>query len=141
MRWLCAPLLSLLAAWVATAGCSTANPDCGCVVERGAERRNLACGQSACVAGRIESCDKTGQIAERGSCSSTANNVDEPDAGTPTTDPNPTPDQRCQDLLGYCNASCTSPAAVSTDCQTTAIAGDADACQQWPLVNGVLCHP
>ncbi len=136
--WLCS--VALAVALAASLGCSTAQPDCGCVVERGAERKSLACGQSACIAGRVESCSKKAEIIEGSTCSASTPN-DETDAGTSTSGPNPTEQQACSDLLTFCNSSCASPPATSTDCQNTANAGDEAACERWQLANGVLCHP
>jgi hypothetical protein len=141
MRWHSAWSSAAIAALALGLGCGTAQPDCGCVVQKGAERRSLACGQSACVAGSLENCSETGQIVERGACNNAPPSMDETDAGTATGSPSNTPDHSCDDLLSYCNSSCHSPTSASTDCQNTASSGDSAACQQWQQTNGVLCRP
>lgn len=122
--------------------CGTKEPDCGCSAQVGSERRVLACGESACVANILQYCEKSAQIIERGACSITSNGGSAAQGGSvgsaPPDDPAP---HACDDLRIYCSSSCSSPPAPSTDCQTTASAGDDDACQRWPLTNGILCHP
>jgi len=120
-------------------GCGT-KPDCGCVVEKGNERRSVACGQSACVAGTLEICGETGQIVERGSCNAAPPATDQPETGGSTASSSP-PDHSCDDLLTFCSSSCNSPTSASTDCQNTASSGDNNACAQWQQTSGVLCRP
>lgn len=123
-------------------GCSTTKADCACVVEKGNERRSVACGQSACVAGTLEICGETGQIVERGACSAAPPSTDQPDTGgSSATAPGVPPDHSCDDLLSFCSSSCNSPTAASTDCQNTASSGDSAACAQWQQTSGVLCRP
>jgi hypothetical protein len=135
------PRVVLVFALLGVGGCETAGPDCGCTVQVGSERRTLGCGERACVAGTLQVCDEDAEISEHGAC--TANN------GAPTAQagsasiapPTPVVTHDCDALRTYCNGSCTSPPNPSADCQTTASAGDEQACQRWPLTNGILCHP
>jgi len=122
-------------------GCETAEPDCGCVVQVGSERRTLACGERACVAQILRSCDDDGQISERGACN-VMNGSPVAQAGTaPIDTPPATTTYYCDELRTYCTSNCTSPPNPSADCQATASAGDEQACQRWTLTNGILCHP
>jgi len=132
---------ALGALFVSAFGCSTTKADCGCLVEKGNERRSVACGQSACVVGTLEICSETGQIVERGSCNAAPPATDQPETGGSTAAPNGPPDQSCSDLLAFCTSSCNSPASASTDCQTTASSGDNAACAQWQQTSGIVCRP
>src|SRR6478752_3546363 len=140
MRWLCSLWLTPIALTI-WAACSTDRPDCGCVVQQGVERRSVACGQSACIAGRLESCTETAEIIERGACSTGAVPSGEPDAGTTPAMPSDPNSGACLQLTSFCSTSCNSPAATAADCQATASAGNDDACQQWSLASAVLCRP
>ena len=135
----------LLALPSALLACSAAADDCRCLVESGAERRALACGEAACVGDRNVSCADRDQLVERGPCVSSPG-VAPPGLATPAPNdierpPASADAQSCEQLLSYCTGSCTAPAAAAADCQATASAGDLEACRDWPLANGVLCRP
>jgi hypothetical protein len=141
MRWLCTRSLSVAITLGAVLACSTGKPDCGCLVQQGAERRSIACGQSACVAGRLESCSETAEIFERGACTSPSPKPEAADAGTTPDEPSRPADDGCLELSNYCSSSCRAPAATAADCLATANAGNGDACRQWSLASAVLCRP
>ncbi len=136
----------LLALPSAALACSAADDDCRCLLEADAGRRAIACGETACVGDRNVSCADRDQLVERGPCpagpglgTATPDQTERPPANgaQPTT----TAGQSCEQLLSYCAANCTAPAASASDCQATASAGDLVACADWPLAYGVLCRP
>jgi hypothetical protein len=142
---MCTPRLLLLALSSAALACSAADDDCRCLVQSGAERRAIACGEAACVGDRNVSCADRDQIVERGQCLASPGRALAPNEPQrpPANGAQPAAGdaQSCEQLLGYCGASCTAPAATAADCQATASAGGLQACRDWPLANGVLCRP
>ena len=126
-----------LSASIAIAGCTSASPDCTCAVERNGERATLACGQTACVGGVTLSCRAKDAVDQAGACTSPPPQND-PDAGGGVEPP---PDRSCDDLASFCGSSCTRPATIAADCQSTASAGDPQACASWQTANGALCKP
>jgi hypothetical protein len=128
--------LLLVTGWVALACCSSSTTDCTCLVDNNGERRTLACGDTSCVGGTSVACTDKDKIVTQGACAAPA------PTGTSTTPdaaPPPPPDTSCSDLAAFCNASCTSPASVASDCQSVASAGDPQACSSWQASNGPLC--
>jgi hypothetical protein len=93
------------------------------------------------VGERNLSCADRDQIVERGQCLTSPTAPSE--AAPPPADsaPESRGEPSCEQLLAYCRASCTAPAATAADCQAAASAGDLEACRGWPLANGVLCRP
>lgn len=141
MRSLCAAVV-LNTALCALVACGTREPDCGCTVQVGSERRTIGCGESACIASSLQYCQNAAEIVDRGACSVTSNGGQSNQAGTSSTAPPDMPEPHaCDDLLTYCSTSCSSPPTASADCQATAGLGDDDACERWLLTNGILCHP
>lgn len=131
--------IALLLTVVLAVACTSGNDDCTCAVENAGVRRTLVCGETSCVAGLTLACVEKDDSVPRGACTEappapTATSV--PDAGT--TQP---PDTSCDDLRAYCSSSCSKPATVSADCQSTANAGDPGSCAAWQSTNGVLCRP
>jgi len=136
------PALALVTfAGMAMACSSSSNDDCTCVVEQNGERRTLACGQTSCVGGVVITCAEQDKSAQRGACTPTPGTSEPPGDGTPDAGNGAPPDRSCDDLRTFCTTSCSNPASVSADCQTTASAGDPQACAAWQLTSGLLCMP
>jgi hypothetical protein len=137
MRWL--PAASL---WLSCSlfGCSTNHGDCSCNVDTATDRRALACGTSACIAGVLFVCVNQAEIVQRGTCTAPAPS-DSNDMPAGPSSATPGTDTGCSDLQSYCTSSCQSPATTAADCQATAAAQDGDACRQWLVTSGALCRP
>ncbi len=117
-----------IATWlISLAACSSSSTTCICDVALGSERRVLACGQSACLAGVTVSCIQKDTSVQRGACTAPPTNAD---FGA-----------SCQDLQSFCELSCAAPASALADCLATASAGDPAACEGWVIGSGVACHP
>jgi hypothetical protein len=125
---------------VAVVGCtSSSSDDCTCVVELNGDRRTLACGQTACVGAAVVICAEQDKSDLRGPCTQPPP-PEPPGSGSPDAGTGP-PDTSCDDLSTFCATSCSRPASVSADCQTTASAGDPPSCAAWQTTNGLLCMP
>ncbi len=134
--------LALVTFLVATMACSSSsNDDCTCVVEQNGERRTLACGQTSCVGGIIITCAEQDKTVQRGACTEMPGPTEPPAAGSSDSGNGAPPDRSCDDLRTYCTTNCSNPPSVSADCQTTASAGDPQACAAWQLTSGLLCTP
>jgi hypothetical protein len=121
--------------WIA---CTSSTSDCTCVVEYNGERRTLACGETACVGGVVTACGDQNKTVQHGAC--TSEPPPDVDSGASSSGA-PPPDHSCDDLRNFCIASCNNPASVAADCQSTANAGDPQACAAWQSSNAVLCKP
>jgi len=120
--------------------CTKHDADCTCNVENNGEARTLVCGETRCVGGTTLTCGEKDKGIRGGPCNGSVEPPD-PDAGAPGGEPTPEPDHSCDDLLSFCNSSCSNPPSVSADCQATASAGDPQACSVWQFANGVACRP
>jgi hypothetical protein len=133
--------LGLLLTVVLAVACTSSNEnECTCAVENAGARRTLVCGETSCVAGLTFACLEKDNSVARGACTEpapTPTTTATPDAGAPP----PPPDTSCEDLRAYCSSSCSKPATVSADCQSTANTGDPGTCAAWQSTNGVLCRP
>ena len=121
--------------------CSSSQDECTCVVDQSGERRTLACGQASCVGGIIVVCAEGNRTDQRGACTPTQDSTGTGGVGSPDSGNGGPPDTSCDDLQTFCSTSCSRPASVSADCQTTASAGDPQACRSWPLSSGLSCMP
>jgi hypothetical protein len=130
-----------IATWlISLAACSSSSTTCICDVALGSERRVLACGQSACLAGVTVSCIQKDTSVQRGACTAPPT---PPPSDSATTAPPTNADfgASCQDLQSFCELSCAAPASALADCLATASAGDPAACEGWVIGSGVACHP
>src|SRR4051812_30279926 len=135
-------IASLALVVVTSVACSsTSNDACTCVVEQSGERRTLACGEAACVGGVVMTCAEQNKTAQRGACADTVETSEPAEPPSSDAESAVPPDPSCDNLRAYCMSSCSNPASVSADCQSTASSGDPRACVAWQLTNGLLCIP
>jgi hypothetical protein len=128
------------AALAAGSGACRSSTDCTCTVERGGERRVLACGENACVGGVTLACGDDEQVLQRGAC--TEENPPPPPSTSPDSGGTPPPvDTSCDDLRTFCSSSCNRPASTAADCVSVANAGDPQACASWRATSSVVCRP
>jgi hypothetical protein len=136
-------ILAVTAFLIVAVACSL----CTCSVEVNGDKKDMTCGQSACVGGTSFTCSQ-GNAAEGGdacktgsSSSSSSGSSSSSSSGTVSSSSSSgSSADACTDLANFCESKCKTNATVHTDCTKTAAAANQSKCVAWQSTNASLCN-
>lgn len=140
---------ALTLAFAACSSSSTESTTCDCSVEVNGDKRELTCGQSACVGGFNFTCGESGatkgNACTGSSSSSSSGSSSSSSGGKPTTSSSTSSTggsaDGCDDLKTYCSTKCKTPEAVNKSCNDAVAEGNGSKCASWQAFNASLCKP
>ena len=138
----------------AVVACSSSDDTstCTCSVEVNGDKKDLTCGQSACVGGFSYTCSdgsaaRAGDACATGSSSSGSTGTSSSStsgsttsSGTVTSSSSGSSGDSCAQLADFCESKCKANQTVYSDCTKTASAGSATKCVAWQSTNASLCN-
>ena len=143
-------LLAVTAFVFVAVACSSADDSstCSCSVEVNGDKKDMTCGQSACVGGTSYTCTQGdaspgGDACKSGSSSSSSSSGSSSSSTSGTVSSSSSSGSStdaCTDLANFCESKCKSNATVHTDCTKTAAAGNGSRCVAWQSTNASLCN-
>lgn len=138
---------------VAAVACSSSSSDsstCTCSVEVNGEKKDLTCGQSACVGGFSYTCSdgsasRGGDAcatasSSSGSSSSTSGSTSSSGVVGSSTSSSGASGDSCSSLATFCESKCKASQTVYKDCTKTASEGSGTKCVAWQAANANLCN-
>lgn len=142
-------LLLLGGAVFAFAACSSSSDSsssCTCSVSVNGEKKDMTCGQSACVGGYSYTCSDGSASRAGDACasssssgSSSSGSSSSSSGATSSSSTSGTAANACSDLATFCETKCKSSSAVYADCTKAAAAGNGTKCVAWQATNADLC--
>lgn len=148
-----APLLVFVSgavfAFAACSSSSDSSSSCTCSVSVNGEKKDMTCGQSACVGGYSYTCSdgsasRAGEAcassSSSGSSSSGSSSSSSGATSSSSSSSSGTAVNACSDLATFCETKCKSSSVVYADCTKAASAGNGTKCVAWQATNGDLCN-